>query len=83
MVQTAETVDSPQLQSIQVVDISFVAQRQFPMVQTIQQTIELSLSFVFGGRCPCLQVHFPVVVQRQIPWSRLSVGPFSSLHVNM
>ena len=39
MFQTAETVESPQLQSIQVVDISFVAQRQFLMVQTIQQII--------------------------------------------
>ena len=39
----------------------------------IQQIIEISLSFVFGGRCPCLQVHIPVVVLRQIPWSRLSV----------
>ena len=39
MVQTAETVDSPQLQSIQVLDISFVAQRQFPMVQTVRRTI--------------------------------------------
>ena len=44
----------------------------------IQQIIEISLSFVFGGRCPCLQVHFSVVVLRQILWSRLFVGPFSS-----
>ena len=34
MVQTAETVESPQLQSFQVVDTSFVAQRQFLVVQT-------------------------------------------------
>ena len=38
MVQTAETVESPQLQSIQVVDISFFAKRQFSMVQTSQLT---------------------------------------------
>ena len=63
-----KTAVFPQLQFITVVDI----------FQTIQLTIEISLSFVFGGRCPCLQVHFPVVVLRQIPWSRLSVGPFSS-----
>ena len=38
--------------------LHFAAQWQFPMVQTIQQIIEIPLSFVFGGRCPCLQVHF-------------------------
>ena len=43
-----------------------------------QQIIEIPLLLVFGGRCPCLQVHFTVVVQRQISWSRLYVGPFSS-----
>ena len=68
-----KTVVIPQLQFITVVDICFVARRQFPLVQTIQLTIKISLSFVFGGRCPCSQVHFPVVVLRQIPWSRLSV----------
>ena len=69
----------PQVQLIiTVVDIFFVTQRQFSLIQTIQLTIEISLSFVFGGRCPCLQVPFSVVVLRQILWSRLSVGPFSS-----
>ena len=53
-----KTAVIPQLQFITVVDIYFVAQRQFPLVQTTQLTIEISLSFVFGGRCPCLQVHF-------------------------
>ena len=49
MVQAAETVESPQLQYIQVVDISFFAQRQFPMVQTSQLTTEVpQLPFVFG-----------------------------------
>ena len=43
MVHTAETVDSPQLQSVLVVDISFVAQRQFPMVLTFQLIIEIPL----------------------------------------
>ena len=48
MVQAAETVVVPQLQSIQVVDIPFVPQRQFPMVQTIQQTTEIpQMPFVF------------------------------------
>ena len=41
VVQTAETVDSPQLQSIQVVDTSFAAQRQSLMVQTVRQTIDI------------------------------------------
>ena len=41
MVQTAETVDSPQLQSFQVVDTSFMAQRQFLMVQTVRRTIDI------------------------------------------
>ena len=69
----------PQVQLIiTVADIFFVTQRQFPLVQTIRLDVEISLSFVFGGRCPCLQVHFSVVVLRQILWSRLSVGPFSS-----
>ena len=69
----------PQVQLIiTVVDIFFVTQRQFSLVQIIQLTIEISLSFVFGGRCPSLQVLFSVVVLRQILWSRLFVGPFSS-----
>ena len=43
-----KTVESPQLQSIQIVDISFVAQRQFPMVQTSQLATEVpQLPFVF------------------------------------
>ena len=41
MFQTPETVESPQLQSIQVVDISFVAQRQFLMVQTVRRTTDI------------------------------------------
>ena len=39
--QTVQTVESPQLQSIQVVDISFAAQRQSLMVQTVCQTIDI------------------------------------------
>ena len=46
-----KTVESPQLQSIQVADISFVAQRQFLMVQTVRRTIFFSSEH--GGRCPC------------------------------
>ena len=41
MVQTADTVDPPQLQSFLVVDILFVPRRQIPMVQAIQQTTEI------------------------------------------
>ena len=40
-VQTAQTVESPQLQSIQVVDISFAVQRQSLMVQTVRQIIDI------------------------------------------
>ena len=41
--------------SIQVVDISFVAQRQFPMVQTSQLTTEVpQLPFVFSWSMPLL-----------------------------
>ena len=55
MVQTAETVESPQLQSMQVVDISFVAQMQFTMVQTSQLTTEVpQLPFVFRWSMPLL-----------------------------
>ena len=36
-----ETVESPQLQSFQVVDTSFAAQRQSLMVQTVRRTIEI------------------------------------------
>ena len=39
IVQTANTAESPQLQSFQVVDISFAAQRQSLMIQTVRQTI--------------------------------------------
>ena len=50
-----KTADSPQLQSIQVVDISFVAQRQFPMVQTSQLTTEVpQLPFVSRWSMPLL-----------------------------
>ena len=38
----------------QIVAISFDTQRQFLMVQAIQQTTETPQSFVYGGRCPCL-----------------------------
>ena len=49
-----KTADSLQLHSVQVVDSSFVQQRQFPMVQTIHQTTEIfQLLFDSGGRCPC------------------------------
>ena len=38
-----KTAESPQLQSVQVVDISFVPKWQIPMVQAIQQTTEIPL----------------------------------------
>ena len=45
----------PQLQFITVVDTPFRCAGQFPMVLFAQKTIEIP-QFVFGGRCPCLQV---------------------------
>ena len=39
LVRLQKTVESPQLQSIQVVDFSFAAQRQSLMVQTLCQTM--------------------------------------------
>ena len=52
MVQTADTVEFPQLQFMMVVDIPFVPQTKFIMVQTIQQTTEFpQLQYFPGGRC--------------------------------
>ena len=59
----------PQLQFITVVDTPY-AQWQFPMVLFVQKTIEIP-QFVFGGRCPCLQVFHRAVVDRQF---RLTVA---------
>ena len=72
------TAESPQLQSVQVVDILFVPQRQIPMVQAIRQTTVIpQLLFDFRWSMPFVvqveQVHFPVVAQRQVPWSKLLV----------
>ena len=49
--------------------------RVFPMVQTVRLTLDSPVAS-HGGRRPCLQVeqvHFPVVAQRQVPWSKLFV----------
>ena len=55
MVQTADTVEFPQLQFMMVVDILFVPQTQFLMVQTVQQTTEFpQLQDFPGGRCSAL-----------------------------
>ena len=70
------TVDSPQLQFIQVVDISFVAQRQSLMVQTVRRTTDAPQLLYTVIDVPAVQVeqvHFPVVAQRQVPWSKLFV----------
>ena len=64
-----KTVVVPQLQFIAGVDISFVAQRQFPVVQTIQQIIEVPLSFVFDGRCPR---HAGRAFSQVLPWRKHS-----------
>ena len=47
--------------------------RVYPMVQTVRQTWDSKVAS-HGGRRPCSgveQVHFPVVAQRQFPWSTL------------
>ena len=72
------TLEISQLQSVQVVDISFVPQRQIPVVQAIQQTTEIpQLLFDFWWSMPFVvqveQVHFPVVAQRHVAWSKLFV----------
>ena len=49
--------------------------RVYPMVQTVRQTWDFPVAS-HGGRRPCLQVeqvHFHVVTQRQVPWSKLFV----------
>ena len=82
MVQTAETVVVPQLQSIQVVDIPLVPQRQFPMVQTVQQTTEIpQMPFrVQVVDAPVVQVvlAIPVVVNDRCARLRLCSEPSRS-----
>ena len=67
MVQTAETVESPQLQSFQVVDTLFLWRRgsfSYTVIDVPVVHVE--------------QVHFSLVAQWQFLWSRLFVGPFTS-----
>ena len=70
MVQTADTAESPQLQSFQVVDISFAAQRKSLMVQTVRRTM-LFPQFVLDK-----VIVVPVVQVERAPhvlsWRRLS-----------
>ena len=79
MVQTAETVESPQLQSIQDVDISFVAQRQFSMVRTSQLTTPVAVRFQVVD-APVVQVvlAIPVVVNDRCARLRLCRKPSRS-----
>ena len=57
--------------SSQVVDYSFVLRRQLSMVPPCRKTIEISqLQYTV---IDVVQVHFPVVAQRQSPWSKLFV----------
>ena len=71
MVQTAETVESPQLQSIQVVDTSFVAKKQLLMVQTVRRTMDIPQLLYTVADVPVVQVlqvvDLPVVARLQIP----------------
>ena len=86
MVQTADTVESPQLallcrsQLYQVICTPFVAQRQFLMVQTVRLTIDIAQLLYTVIDVPVVQVeqvHFPLVAECQILWSRLFVGPWT------
>ena len=61
-----KTVESPQLQSIMVVDISFVVQRLFPMVLATIETHQLRVDTVVDAPVQVGQI-FPVVVQMPIP----------------
>ena len=74
-VQTAETVESPQLQSFQVVDISFAAQRQSLMVQTVRQTIDFLQLLYKVVDVPVVQV-----VQISPSWRR---GRFQTVRLTM
>ena len=66
MFQTAETVESPQLQSFQVVDISFAAQRPSLMVQTVRRTIDIH-------QLPYTVIDVPVVQAEQVQTVRLTM----------
>ena len=56
--------------------LSIVFGGRYPCLQVEQV---LCCCLFEDSRDPTVQlVVIPVVVQRQIPWSRLSVGPFSS-----
>ena len=52
-----ETVESPQLQSFQVVDISFAAQRQSLMVQTVRRTIDIPQLLYMVIDVPVVRFH--------------------------
>ena len=77
-VQTAQTVESPQLQSIQVVDISFEVQRQSLTVQTFRQTIDfLQLLYKVVDVSVSRSSRFSSPSWRRgcFLWSRPLVGP--------
>ena len=69
MVRLQKTVESPQLQSFQVVDISFAAQRQSLMVQTVCLTIDVHQLLYKVVDIPVVhdRADFPVVAQRPFP----------------
>ena len=69
MVRLQKTVESPQLQSFQVVDISFAAQRQSLMVQTVCLTIDIHQLLYKVVDIPVVhdRADFPVVVQMPFP----------------
>ena len=65
-------VEFPQLQSIKVVDISFVVQRLIPMVLATIQTLQLRVDTVVEAPMQVVQI-FPVVVQRPITMVSLTM----------
>ena len=61
---------------VKVVDISVVAQRQFPLVLTIQISIEIpQLLFDMNDWCPFVVVDIPVVMRSRSSWSGLFRKP--------
>ena len=75
-----KTVESPQLQSIQVVDISFAGAEAVSHGPDFRQTIDILLLLykVVDVPVSIVQVHFPVVAQRLFPMA-VRVGWLMSL----
>ena len=72
------TVGMDQKGFITFVDIPFVAQRQFPMVQTVRRTIvlpQLLFTVIDVPVVQVVQVYFHVAALRLFPMVQTAVGP--------